>query len=183
MSAVRSFIYAAWAVFWLYWLVSAVGVKKGSSSRLLRARLIALPIVVLVGLAIRHVKVSHSLTVHSPALEAVGVVVFVCGLGLAVWARVHLGRNWGMPMTEKADPELVTSGPYHWVRNPIYTGILLGLLGTALAINLYLLIAVVAALGYFVYSATVEERRLAATFPDTYPAYRAHTKMLIPFVL
>jgi protein-S-isoprenylcysteine O-methyltransferase Ste14 len=134
-------------------------------------------------LATRGIRGSSSLAVHSPVLEALGVILFLAGLALAVWARVHLGRNWGMPMTQKADPELVTSGPYHWIRNPIYTGILLALLGTALAVNLYYLLALALAGVYFVYSSTVEERRLAAAFPDTYPDYKAHTKMLIPFVL
>ena len=182
MSAVRTFVFATWAVFWIYWLISAVGVKEGSS-RSWRARPVFLLIFVVAALATRGIRGSSDLAVHSPALEAAGVIVFLGGLGLAVWARVHLGRNWGMPMTQKAEPELVTSGPYRWIRNPIYTGILLGLLGTALAVNLYYLLALAAAGVYFVYSATVEERRLAATFPDTYPAYRAHTKMLIPFVL
>ena len=86
-------------------------------------------------------------------------------------------------MTEKAEPELITSGPYRFVRHPIYSGLLLGLLGTALATNLYWFIAFGAALAYFAYSASVEERLLTASFPDTYPSYRAHTKMLIPFVL
>jgi protein-S-isoprenylcysteine O-methyltransferase Ste14 len=182
MSGVRTFIFAAWAAFWVYWLISAVGVKEGSS-RSLRARPVGLLIIVLGGLAIRVLKGSNSLAVHSPALEAVGVIVFLSGLALAVWARVHLGGNWGMPMTRKADPELVTSGPYRWVRHPIYSGILLGLVGTALAVNLDLLIAFAVALAYFAYSATVEERTLAAAFPDTYPNYRAQTKMLIPYVL
>jgi protein-S-isoprenylcysteine O-methyltransferase Ste14 len=182
MSAVRTFIFAAWAAFWIYWLISAVGVKEGSA-RSWRARPIGLLIIVVGGLAIRAFRGSASLAVHSPALEVVGVIFFLCGLGLAVWARVHLGRNWGMPMTQKADPELVTSGPYRWIRNPIYTGVLLGLLGTALAVNLYYLLALAAATVYFVYSSIVEGRRLADVFPDTYPQYKAHTKMLIPFLL
>ena len=109
--------------------------------------------------------------------------MFASGIALAVWARVQLGRNWGMPMTQKAEPELITSGPYRFVRHPIYSGLLAGLLGTALASNLIGLI-VVAILGvYFYYSASVEEKNLTATFPAAYPAYRARTKMLIPFVL
>jgi protein-S-isoprenylcysteine O-methyltransferase Ste14 len=111
------------------------------------------------------------------------VVVLVSGLSLAVWARIYLGRNWGMPMTLKRDPELVTSGPYRFVRHPIYSGILLGLLGTALATNLYWLIAFGVCLVYFAYSARVEEANLTRTFPTTYPGYRSRTKMLIPFVL
>jgi protein-S-isoprenylcysteine O-methyltransferase Ste14 len=179
VAALRTFIFVVWAIFWIYWLISAGGVKEGSP-RSRAVRPVGLLIVVLGVVVIRALKGINSLAVHSPVLQTLGVILFLCGLGLAVWARVHLGRNRGMPMTEKAEPELVTSGPYRFVRHPIYSGILLG---TALAINLYLLIAFGAALAYFVYSARVEERWLTASFPSTYPTYRTHTKMLIPFVL
>ena len=109
--------------------------------------------------------------------------MFASGLALAVWARVDLGRNWGMPMTQKAEPELVTSGPYRFVRHPIYSGLLAAILGTALATNLIGVIIVAILGAYFYYSATVEEKNLTVTFPAAYPAYRASTKMLIPFVL
>ena len=124
-----------------------------------------------------------SLAVESPALGAIGALLFASGIALAVWARFELGRNWGMPMTQKAEPELVTAGPYRLVRHPIYSGLLLGVLGTALATNLIGLIIAVVLGGYFYYSASVEERNLTATFPSSYPAYRSSTKMLIPFVL
>ena len=119
---------------------------------------------------------------RSPALRAVGLVLVVAGLGIAVWARIVLGRNWGMPMTSKAEPELVTAGPYHVVRHPLYSGLVLAGLGTALANNFYWLIAWGALDVYFVYAALTEERLLAAAFPSSYPAYRARTKMLVPFV-
>jgi protein-S-isoprenylcysteine O-methyltransferase Ste14 len=78
---------------------------------------------------------------------------------------------------------LVTSGPYRLVRHPIYSGLLLGLFGTALVNDLFGLILVAILGGYFYYSASVEERNLTATFPTAYPAYRSGTKTLIPFVL
>jgi protein-S-isoprenylcysteine O-methyltransferase Ste14 len=86
-------------------------------------------------------------------------------------------------MTQKQEPELVTSGPYRSVRHPIYSGLLLAILGTALATNVYWLIALAVMAAYFIYSATVEERLMTRSFPAAYPAYRAKTKMLIPFVL
>ncbi len=182
MSALRTTVFAVWTAFWIYWLVSAVGVKEGSS-RPSRIRPVGVLIIALGAVTIRVLKRSDTLALHAVPVQTLGVIVFLSGLGLAVWARIHLGRNWGMPMTEKAEPELVTSGPYRLVRHPIYSGILLGMLGTALATNLYWLIALGAALAYFVYSATVEERLLTASFPDAYPSYRTRTKMLIPFVL
>jgi protein-S-isoprenylcysteine O-methyltransferase Ste14 len=100
-----------------------------------------------------------------------------------VWARIYLGRNWGMPMTEKDEPELVTAGPYRFVRHPIYSGLLLAMVGSALATNLVWLIFLVVLGSYFVYSAQVEECNMTRTFPRAYPGYKAQTKMLIPFVL
>ena len=119
---------------------------------------------------------------NDPVLAGVGVALFVLGLSLAIWARLYIGRNWGMPMTRKEEPELVTTGPYRRVRHPIYTGIILAMLGTALATTLFGLIAVAVLAAYFIYSATREESYLAGQFPDTYPAYKRSTKMLVPFV-
>ena len=86
-------------------------------------------------------------------------------------------------MTQKDEPELVTSGPYRLVRHPIYSGILLATVGTAVALSWLWLTVVALAAIYFIYSATVEERYLAEQFPEDYPAYRRSTKMLVPFVL
>ena len=104
------------------------------------------------------------------------------GITLAIWARRHLGRNWGMPMSLKEEPELVTSGPYKYIRNPIYSGMLLALLGTGLVLGLPWLVAFVACSIYFIYSSKVEEKIMAEQFPQTYPEYKKRTKMLIPFV-
>ncbi len=85
-------------------------------------------------------------------------------------------------MSQKAEPELVTTGPYRFVRHPIYTGILVAGIGTAVALSWAWLIGVALAGVYFIYSATVEERNMTKTFPDTYPAYKRSTKMLVPFI-
>lgn len=168
-----------WGIFWLYWLVAAIGAKEGSRGRRVRPP----GLLILIAFVLLRLFKTDRLAVHSVILEVVGIVFLLTGLGLAVWARIYLGRNWGMPMTEKAEPELVTSGPYRFVRHPIYSGLLLAILGTALATNFYWLIALAALGVYFVYSATVEERLLTTSFPAAYPSYRAKTKMLIPFVL
>jgi protein-S-isoprenylcysteine O-methyltransferase Ste14 len=180
MTALKISIGVLWVLFWVYWLASAAGAKRGSRSR--RTWPPRLIIVVLVLVLLRVFR-PGSLAIDDPVLEVVGTVLFLAGLGLAVWARIYLGRNWGMPMTRKDEPELVTSGPYHLVRHPIYSGILLAMLGTALATTLYWLIALIVMGIYFIYSARVEERLMAETFPETYPSYRASSKMLIPFLL
>lgn len=172
-----------WAAFWLYWLVAAFSMKRGRRqwSRELRIRAVLLVVVVI----LVRTGVFRGHGVHSdPWRAALGLALFVLGLGFAVWARrLHIGRNWGTPMTQKDEPVLVTSGPYRLVRHPIYSGILLGGAATAIALSWFWLIAAVLAGIYFIYSATVEERFLAERFPDAYPAYRRSTKLLVPFVL
>ncbi len=170
-----------WATFWICWLVAAFSMKKGRIpwSRELRIRLV---VVVAALLLLRSGAFRNDGLNSDPWRAALGLVLFVLGLGLAIWARVHIGRNWGTPMSQKDEPELVTSGPYRLVRHPIYSGILVAGLGTAVALSWLLLIAVVLAAVYFVYSATVEERYLTDQFPDDYPVYRRSTKMLVPFV-
>lgn len=123
------------------------------------------------------------LTLHGgvPAQWA-GVGLTLIGIAFAFWARAHIGRNWGMPMSLRQGHELVTSGPYAYVRHPIYTGIMLAMIGSALTLGLIWLLLFAITFVYFVFSARTEERMMVAQFPDTYPAYRRRTKMLLPFV-
>ncbi|MDQ6613515.1 MAG: isoprenylcysteine carboxylmethyltransferase family protein [Actinomycetota bacterium] len=181
MRAVELVFAVVWGAFWLYWLVAAFSVKRGRVqwSRELRVRaVIAVTVILLVRFGVFR---GNGLNTD-PWRAGLGLVLFALGLGFAVWARVHLGRNWGAPMTPKDEPELVTSGPYHLVRHPIYSGILVAGVGTAVALSWQWLIAVALAGFYFLYSATIEERYLAEQLPDTYPVYKRSTKMLLPYI-
>src|SRR5262245_48393079 len=124
MRAVELAFAVGWAAFALYWLVAAFFTKRG---RVLWARELRVR-AVLVALAIILVRLGglrdHGLE-NDPWRGGLGLVLLALGLGFATWARVNIGRNWGTPMTRKDEPELVTSGPYHLVRHPIYSGILL----------------------------------------------------------
>jgi protein-S-isoprenylcysteine O-methyltransferase Ste14 len=180
MNALKLAIDCAWLVFWIYWIASAAASKEsvGGGWRTRLTGVVAVGVFVIAG-ALR----GGGLAMHSVLPAGAGTLLFACGIALAVWARLHLGRNWGMPMTRRAEPELVTSGPYRFVRHPIYSGLLAATLGTALVNNLLGLIVVAVLVGYFYYCGTVEERNLAAAFPAAYPEYRSGTKMLIPFLL
>jgi protein-S-isoprenylcysteine O-methyltransferase Ste14 len=182
MRAVEVVFVVGWAAFWLYWLVAAFSMKRGRMpwSRELGIRAV---IVVLVILLARLGAFRSQGLNTDPWRAGLGVVLFVLGLGCAIWARLHIGRNWGTPMTQKDEPELVTSGPYHLVRHPIYSGILAAGIGTAVALSWLWLIAVALAGVYFVYSAKIEEHYLTEQFPDAYPVYRRSTKMLVPLIL
>jgi protein-S-isoprenylcysteine O-methyltransferase Ste14 len=142
MRAVELVFAVGWAAFWLYWLVAAFSTKRGRVpwSRELRIRAV-IAVVVFVLIRVGAFR-GHGLNTD-PLRAGVGLVLFGLGLGFAVWARIHIGRNWGVPMTQKDEPELVTSGPYHLVRHPIYSGILVAGLGTTLALSWWWLAAVV----------------------------------------
>jgi protein-S-isoprenylcysteine O-methyltransferase Ste14 len=182
MRPVEIVLLLGWAAFWLYWLVAARGRKRGrvqwSGEVVVRTVIVVLLLVLSRWGALR----GHHLNTNR-GLAGLGLALFVLGLGLAVWARVHIGRNWGIPMTQKDDPELVTSGPYRTIRHPIYSGILVAGAGTAVALRWQWLIAVALTGIYFGYSATMEERYLTERFPEAYPAYQRSTKMLVPFLL
>jgi protein-S-isoprenylcysteine O-methyltransferase Ste14 len=181
VSPVELVLAVGWAAFWLYWILAAMSTKRGrvSWSREFRIRL------VIVALAILLFRVgafrSHGDNTD-PWRDGFGLALFALGLGFAVWARVHIGRNWGTPMTRKDEPELVTSGPYRLVRHPIYSGILVAGIGTAMALSWLWLVGFALAAIYFVYAARVEERFLTEQFPEEYPPYRRSTRMLVPFV-
>jgi protein-S-isoprenylcysteine O-methyltransferase Ste14 len=139
MKVVTLVVLVGWALFWLYWLTSSFGVKSGTSAW--RRGVLVRVVILVVVLVLLRTRAMRDLGLnHNPWLEGVGLALFVLGLGLAVWARVHIGRNWGMPMTQKADPELVTTGPYRRVRHPIYSGILLAMIGTGIAVSVYWLV-------------------------------------------
>ena len=181
MRAVEFVFAVGWGAFWLYWLVAAFSMKRGRVpwSRELRIRAVILVIaIVLIRFGVLRGRGLNT----DPWRAALGLVLFALGLGFAVWARVHIGRNWGTPMTQKDEPELVTSGPYHLVRHPIYSGVLIASVGTAVALSWLWLIVVALAGVYFLYSATVEERYLTEQFPDAYPVYKRSTKMLVPYI-
>jgi protein-S-isoprenylcysteine O-methyltransferase Ste14 len=181
MRTVELVFAVVWAAFWIYWLVAALSMKRSHVPWARELRIRALLLVVVIVLIRFGALRGHGLNTE-PWRAGVGLVLFGLGLGMAIWARVHIGRNWGTPMSQKDDPELVTSGPYHLVRHPIYSGILLAGVGTAVALSWFWLVPVVLMGVYFVYSATVEERNMANQFPEAYPAYRRSTKMLVPFV-
>jgi protein-S-isoprenylcysteine O-methyltransferase Ste14 len=175
---------AGWVVFWICWLAASAGAKPGRSGRGNWTRLAGFRVaIVVIGLLLVRFRVLKGHTVVTdPVLWGVGLAIWVLGLALAIWARLYIGRNWGMPMSQKEDPELVTTGPYRTIRHPIYTGILLAIIGTTIAISLYWLVAVAVVGAYFIYSAFVEERNMTRLFPAAYPEYKASTKMLIPFI-
>lgn len=183
-----NFIGVVWIIFMIFWWLTAIGTKK--RAKINQQKWLNRPgfriILVIIIFWLLQLPVAHRFLyrdfVVGPAGKIFGIIFLLSGLALAVWARIYLSRNWGMPMSLRENHELVTTGPYAYVRHPIYSGFLLAMLGSALADGIPWLIVFIFLFIYFTYSAKVEEKMMADLFPDQYPEYKKHTKMLIPFV-
>jgi len=187
MSLYRWIIAGLWLSFLVYWAVAAVGAKRNISRRPWRAEIGLRLIVILLIAALlqsrsfrQFLAQTQRRVSHSGILGWTGAALCLLGFALAINARRHLGSNWGMPMSRKERPELVTSGPYARIRHPIYTGLILAMLGSAIAVNVFWVLLLVLAGAYFIYSARREEAVMLQLFPEQYAAYKARTGMLAP---
>lgn len=117
-------------------------------------------------------------------LHVAGAVICICGLLFTLWARYALAGNWSSDVTFKREHELVRKGPYHFVRHPIYTGLLVMFLGTLLHVGqLRCFIGLpLVAIGFWI-KLRQEEELLLRHFPEAYPVYKRDVKALIPFVI
>ena len=117
------------------------------------------------------------------AVQIAGIALTSAGVALAIWARLILGANWSGRVTRKVDHQLIRTGPYAYVRHPIYTGLLLATAGTALFIGEWrCLIALVWVLAGETFKAKREEQFMLAEFGESYRQYQQQTGFLIPGV-
>lgn len=131
---------AMWIAFMIYWRIAAVGTKatrrlEALPLRVLRVVLWAVALAILMIQSLPLAWLYRQLYPPDLAWFWLGVGITLAGLLFAVWARLHLGSNWSRSVTLKQGHELITSGPYAMVRHPIYTGLLTGFLGTAIAVG------------------------------------------------
>jgi protein-S-isoprenylcysteine O-methyltransferase Ste14 len=187
VSPYRSIIAGLWLVFVAYWAVAAMGAKRNAGGRLWRGGIgLRLVVILLIATVLRSPSLREFLAEtqrsasHSDIFGWSGVALCALGFGLAISARWYLGRNWGMPMSRKEQPELITGGPYAYIRHPIYTGLILAMLGSAIGVNISWALMLVPVGAYFIYSARREEAVMLQLFPEQYAAYMARTGMLAP---
>jgi protein-S-isoprenylcysteine O-methyltransferase Ste14 len=185
-------ISALWFTLVAYWGLSAARLKRITGRRWIWWREIALRLgfFAFVLLALRIAVETRALSGAprfafgtSGIMGLIGFVLCAPGVGLAILARAHLDRNWGMSLSGKESPGLVTTGPYALVRHPIFSGLLLAMLGSAIGQSILWLMPLIAYAPHFILSARREERLLIEQFPQSYPAYMKRTRMLLPFVL
>jgi protein-S-isoprenylcysteine O-methyltransferase Ste14 len=185
----QAIIPALWLSWLAFWALAARKTKETARQESTRSRLLHHLPLIAGGVVLAS---SHML---GPAMEArfhahtfdwflIGLALVVAGLAFSVAARIWLGRNWSGTVTLKKDHELIQSGPYSLVRHPIYTGLLLALMGTTIVIGRWrALAALPLLLAGIVYKINVEERFMRAQFGDAHARYRAKVKALVPFVV
>jgi len=121
---------------------------------------------------------------ETPAVQITGAIITFAGLAFTAWARTVLGRNWSAVVTIRQDHHLIRTGPYRWVRHPIYSGLLLAMLGTAISVGLLRgLAGTLIGLAAFRMKASLEEAFLTEQFGPEYIEYKKKVKALIPSVL
>jgi protein-S-isoprenylcysteine O-methyltransferase Ste14 len=178
-----------WLAWLIYWMAAARNVKDTRRHESLASRLThVVPLILAAALL-----ASPDLPVpwlhqrilpRSLATYGIGVALVAAGLAVAVWARRHLGRNWSGIVTLKREHELVRSGPYRFVRHPIYSGLLLACLGTAVAIGEWRgFVAFALVTGAFLLRVRKEERFMDEAFGADYARYRADVPALLPRIV
>lgn len=185
-------VLALWLTLVAYWSLATASLMRGTGRRWNWWREIALRLgfFALVVLALRVAVIGHVVPNEGPfafnSSMLLGLVGFVCsvfGIGLAISARAYLGRNRDTTVSNGESPGLITTGPYALVRHPLYGGLLLAILGSAIAQSSLWLLPLIVYGPYFIRAARREEKLLIERYPERYPAYMKRTKMLLPFVL
>ena len=181
-------IIACWWIFIIVWLITAFRAKRTAERQSIESAL-AHRIPVGIGWWLMLFPkwpglLGRQVIPRTELSEFIGTALCILGLIFTLWARQTLAGNWSSDVTFKQDHELIRTGPYRIVRHPIYTGLLVMFLGTAIYIGqvrggVSLLLITI---GFWV-KLSQEERLLLEHFPDAYPAYRREVKALVPFLI
>ena len=175
-----------WLIFALYWFIASRTTAKTKARESFLASLPRNALLTLAGALLAARRLSLGMlgwrfVPPLPWIWGAGVLLTLAGIALAFWARYHLGKYWSGQITLKEDHTLVCTGPYKYLRHPIYSGILLAIVGTALTVGLYraLLGVVLAALAFW-WKARQEDAWLSAAFGEQFEQQRRRTGRLLP---
>ncbi len=184
-------ISTVWGVFWVLWLLAAFTSKRTVQRQTYGSRALQ-SVLVLIGVIFifdfwnffNQGWLTARLVPRTPFWVLFGAALTVSGILFCFWARAILGKNWSGTVTIKQNHELILRGPYAFVRHPIYTGLLMGMLGTAIVFGLARCFVgvFILGLGLWIKSQT-EERFMLQQFGDQYTQYRREVRALIPYIL
>ncbi len=182
-------LYLIWGIFFAFWFLaslftrSKVDQKESLISRLLYLALLGVAIALIVFDPLVLGPLLLRIFPEGVIADSIGFVIIIAGLGFAVWARLHLGRYWSARVALAEDHQLIQTGPYRFVRNPIYFGALVAVLGTVLVVGeVRGVIGLILALIAFLYKIRQEESGLRQRFGFTYIEYQKKVKALIPLI-
>ena len=182
-------IIGSWMIFMGYWTVTYFGQKPMAEQKSFLSSLIYRIPLSLGGLLLwfpgfHHPPFIWHLTPATDLVRLIGTAVCVFGLVVTIWARRTLAGNWSSEVALKKGHELVKIGPYHFTRHPIYSGLLLMCLGTALVVGQFSswLGFLLLCIGFWI-KLKQEETVMLRNFPAEYLAYHKKTKALIPFMI
>ena len=178
-----------WLAMVAVWLIGAIGIKRQVRKQAVSARMpyvlaLALAVVLVFTRSLAWGILGWRWIEEGPLADYLGLILTSIGIGFAIWARFFLGRNWSSTPGVAEGHQLIRRGPYALVRHPIYSGILLAFLGTAVAKGrLGPLIGVLIAGVSFYWKLKTEEQFMTEEFGTEYARYRREVRALIPFVL
>jgi|SRR5579863_942531 len=175
-----------WLVFGVVWILWAIRTKpverrESLSTRLPYALVTVAGAYVMFGGRVPGEWLHAVLFPPTRRTEVAGLIITAAGIGFAIWARAYLGGNWSGAVSVKVGHELVRTGPYRWVRHPIYSGLIVALLGTALVIGQVRgLVAVLLFYAGFKIKSRIEERVMRGVFGAQYDDYSRTTGAILP---
>jgi protein-S-isoprenylcysteine O-methyltransferase Ste14 len=182
-----------WTAFGIYWIGAAVLKRSGSERaeipqsresrfyRPLRLLILALTFSLLFWQRTAVGFLGARFTPSSSAVSATGFVAALIGLGVALWARVRLGQYWSDKVVLQEGHQLIRGGPYAYMRHPIYSGVLLGVAGTALVLGeVRGIVAFVILLVNYSIKAKREENILEHKFGEQFKLHRKQAGFLLP---
>lgn len=178
-----------WIIWLGYWWIAALRVKQPVRTESVWSRtahIVPLLVAALLLLMRRPANFLgwQLLPWHGSSRYDAGLVLVALGLAFATWARVFLGRNWSATVTVKDQHELIRRGPYRFVRHPIYTGMLLAFLGTAIAQDQWRSLLAFAIVWLALWRKwRLEERFMQETFGEQYATYRREVPAVVPWKL
>ncbi len=188
---IKNALTLTWLIVLTYWVISALTAKKVQHQEPFFKRVIKywLPILIPVLLLgpgdwYGHSWLRENFVEHTNLVGIIGLSICVIGAIIACWSRYILGKNWSLSIQKKKNHELIQDGIYSVIRHPIYTGILLLIIGNSIIVGDYrAILAIIIVFISLWFKLLKEEKILIELFGEKYLDYIKHTKALIPYLL
>lgn len=188
---IRFEIGVLWLIFGMYWVGSwlyDISTSRAKPAKKMQGNWARLSIVIIILIVVAVAAGPSNILLQrwmpvSDIAAGLGLAITAGGILFAFWARRHLGGNWSGIVMMKKGQTLTKTGPYAIVRHPIYTGMFIGMLGSAIALGDFLgLLILAVALLFFGMRMRAEEKLMLEEFGGQYVQYKKETKRFIPFI-